>query len=169
MAATRHFCNGIGSHRTILEASSRAHRGYGKLLPDGIEIIDFLEDQNSYSGGDFSDLVDNVIPQDFWTMQGIDWLANAVTAHGNCYCDVSMPVEVLMSLFPGDRTPVHGVEFVGEFLLVKSLRRATSGSPRDRRWDGLPHSHGRLFTSRSRTYSEAVECLRKKRQPFSKW
>jgi hypothetical protein len=62
----------------------------GKLLPDGAEIIDFLEDQNSYSRGRFDDLVDSVIPHDFWTMPGIDWLSNAVIAHGNCYCDVSV-------------------------------------------------------------------------------
>jgi hypothetical protein len=90
----------------------------GKLLPAGVAIIDFLEDQNSYSRGDFSDLVDVVIPQDFWTMSGIDWLSNAVTARGNCYCDVSMSVEGLMSLFPGERTPVEGAQFVGDCLLV---------------------------------------------------
>src|SRR5262249_45592930 len=91
----------------------------GKLLPTGVEIIDFLEDQSAYSRGDFDKLVDSVIPQDFWTMKGIDWLSNAVTAHGNCYCDVSMSVEVLMSQFPGERTPVDGAEFVGDCLLVK--------------------------------------------------
>jgi hypothetical protein len=91
----------------------------GKLLPARVEIIDFLEDQNSYSRGDFSDLADSVISHDFWTMQGIDWLSNAVTAHGYCYCDVSLSVEVLMSLFPGRRTLVDGVEFVGDFLRVK--------------------------------------------------
>jgi hypothetical protein len=91
----------------------------GKRLPAGVEIIDFLEDQNSYSRGDFDDLVDSVIPHDFWKMPGIDWLSNAVTAHGNCYCDVSMSVEALMSQFPGERTPVDVAEFVGDFLLVK--------------------------------------------------
>src|SRR5262249_58370810 len=30
-----------------------------------------------------------------------------------------MSVEVLMSLFPGQRTPVARAEFVGDFLLVK--------------------------------------------------
>ena len=65
----------------------------GKLLPSGVEIIDFLEDQNSYSRSDFSDLADTVIPHEFWTMSGIDWLSNAVTAHGNCYCDVSILVK----------------------------------------------------------------------------
>lgn len=93
----------------------------GKLLPAGVEIIDFLEDQNSYSRSKFDDLVDAVIPHEFWTMSGIDWVSNAVTAHGNCYCDVSTSVEVLMSLFPGHRTPVDVAEFVGDCLLVKEL------------------------------------------------
>jgi hypothetical protein len=102
----------------------------GKLLPGGVEIIDFLEDQNSYSGGDFDDLVDAVIPHEFWTMSGIDWLSNAVTGHGNCYCDVSMPVEVLMRLFPADRTPVDGAEFVGQLLVVKEPADGTRPPPR---------------------------------------
>jgi hypothetical protein len=101
----------------------------GKLLPGGVEVIDFLEDQNSYSRGDFDDLVDRVIPRDFWTMLGIDWLSNAVTAHGNCYCDVSMSVEVLMSLFPGQRTPVDGAEFVGDCLLVKETAAGNIRQP----------------------------------------
>jgi len=109
----------------------------GKLLPDRVAIIDFLEDQNSYARGALNDLVDCVIPHDFWTMQGIDWLSNAVTAHGNCYCDVSMPVEVLMSLFPGDRRPVNGAEFVGEFLLVKESAEGDVRQP-PRRTLGRP-------------------------------
>jgi hypothetical protein len=91
----------------------------GKLLPSGVEIIDFLEDQSLYSRGDFSDLADTVIPHELWTMPGIDWLSNALTAHGNCYCDVAMSVEVLMNLFPGERTAVEGAQFVGNCLLVK--------------------------------------------------
>jgi hypothetical protein len=94
-------------------------RALGKLLPPGVGIIDFLEDQNSYSGGTFDNLVDGVIPHDFWTMSGIDWLSNAVASNGICYCDVSMSVEALMSQFPGQRTCVGEAEFVGDFLLVK--------------------------------------------------
>jgi hypothetical protein len=117
----------------------------GKLLPDGAEIIDFLEDQNSYSRGRFDDLVDSVIPHDFWTMPGIDWLSNAAIAHGNCYCDVSIPVEVLMNLFPGQRTPTDGAEFVGDFLLVKEpaagpvppLPRRTPGRPPVFAWEAF--------------------------------
>jgi hypothetical protein len=78
----------------------------GKLLPAGVKIIDFLEEQNSYARGEFDDLVDSVISEDFWTMPGIDWLSNAVTARDACYCDVSVPVEDLMTLFPGNRIPV---------------------------------------------------------------
>jgi hypothetical protein len=111
----------------------------GKLLPPGIEIIDFLEDQSRYSRGDFDDLVDSVIPQDFWTMPGIDWLSNAVTAHGNCYCDISISVEVLMNLFPGERTPVDGTEFVGDFLLVKEPAAGNVRQP-PRRTVGRPPS-----------------------------
>ena len=91
----------------------------GKLLPDGVEIIDFVEDQNSYSRGDFDDLSDTIIPREFWTMPGIDWLSNAVTANGKRYCDVSMSVEAVISHFPGERRQVNGAEFVGDFLLVK--------------------------------------------------
>jgi hypothetical protein len=90
----------------------------GKLLPVGAEIIDFVEEDNSYSRSDFDDLVDSVIPPDFWTMSGIDWLSNAVTAHSSCYCDVSISVEVLISRFPGKRTPVRSAQFVGDCLLV---------------------------------------------------
>jgi hypothetical protein len=96
----------------------------GKLLPDGSEIIDFLESQNRYSRGDFDDLVDSVIPQDFWTMPGIDWVSNALTAHDQCYCDVSMPVEALLRLFPGQRTRIDAAEFVGNLVLVKETAEA---------------------------------------------
>jgi len=117
----------------------------GKLLPDGVEIIDFVEDQRPYARGDFSDLIDGVIPPEFWTMRGIDWLSNAVTANGNIYCDVSISVEALMSLFPGERTPIDGAEFVGDFLLVKEppvdtvpqIPRRTPGRPAAFAWEAF--------------------------------
>lgn len=114
----------------------------GKCLPHGVEIIDFVEDQHSYSKGDFDDLVDSVIQPDFWTMPGIDWLTNAVTARGNCYCDISMPVEVLMRLFPGKPTPIQA-QFVGNCVLVKqdasdnviALPRRAPGRPPTYAWE----------------------------------
>lgn len=117
----------------------------GKLLPVGAEIIDFVEDDNTYGRSDFDDLTDSVIPQDFWTMSGIDWISNAVTAPGSCYCDVSISVEVLMSQFPGERTPVEGAVFVGDFLLVHESSRdilhqvpsRTRGRPQVFAWDAF--------------------------------
>jgi hypothetical protein len=95
----------------------------GKLLPVGAEIIDFVEGDNPYGRSNFDDLTDSVIPQDFWTMSGIDWISNAMTARDGCYCDVSISVEVLMSQFPGERTPVEGAVFVGDCLLVHESSR----------------------------------------------
>jgi hypothetical protein len=117
----------------------------GKLLPAGVEIIDFVEDQSPYAPGNFSDLVDGVISPEFWTMRGIDWLSNAVTNHGNCYCDVSISVESLMSQFPGERISVGAAEFVGDFLLVKEpsadkvwpLPTRTPGRPPAIAWDAF--------------------------------
>ena len=99
----------------------------GKILPAGAEIIDFVEQYKSYGRSDFDDLVDSPIPQDYWTMPGIDWLSNALTARGKHYCDVSISVEVLMRLFPGEREPVIGAQFVGNCILVKE---STEGSIR---------------------------------------
>jgi hypothetical protein len=90
----------------------------GKVLPDGVEIIDFLEGQSSYGRSDFDGLVDSIIPADVWTMAGIDWLSNALNVQDKCYCDVSLSVEVLMSQFPGERISVEGAQFVGDCLLV---------------------------------------------------
>jgi len=100
----------------------------GKRLPEGSEIIDFLGDQNSYSRGKFENLVDSILPRDLWTMPGIDWISNAVSAHGSCYCDVSVPVEVLMRIFPGVRRIAAGAEFVGNCLLVKEHEEENTGS-----------------------------------------
>lgn len=94
-------------------------KAQGKLLPPGVSVIDFVEEDNSYGRSDFADLPDTSIPLDFWTMAGIDWIANAVSARGRCYCDVSMSVAPLMSVFPGSRTPVGRAEFVGDYLLIK--------------------------------------------------
>jgi hypothetical protein len=109
----------------------------GKLLPPGAEIIDFLEGYHSYGRSQFDDLVDAAIAHELWTMPGIDWFSNAVTAHGKCYCDVSLPVDVLMKLFPSERTPVDGAEYVGDFLLVRDTVTGTAPPP-PRRTPGRP-------------------------------
>src|SRR6185369_6175642 len=54
----------------------------GKMLPPGVQIIDFVEQDNSYARSDFHDLTDTDIPPGIWTMTGIDWIANAVSSGG---------------------------------------------------------------------------------------
>ena len=120
MAAACHFRDGIARHRTLFKAPSRRNRGDRETAPRWSRDHRFFgRSKFLWSGATSTTWSIRVIPHEFWTMQGIDWLSNAVTAHGDCYCDVSMPVEVLMSLFPGERTAVSGAEFVGDFLLVK--------------------------------------------------
>jgi hypothetical protein len=114
----------------------------GKLLPPGIQIIDFVEQDNSYGRSDFDGLTDTVIPPDFWTMTGIDWIANAVSARGQCYCDVSMSVAPLMSLFSGSRTPVERAEFVGNYLRVTESDEESAAYAPAKRTPGRPPVFG---------------------------
>jgi hypothetical protein len=131
-------------------------KAQGKLLPPGVQIIDFVEQGNSYSRSDFDDLIDATIPPDFWTMGGIDWIANAVSARGRCYCDVSLSVAALMSLFPGSRAPVLRAEFVGDYLLVQESDeenaphappKRTPGRPTVFAWDAFHVEVADLFRS----------------------
>src|SRR5262249_10961279 len=90
-AAVRQWVPGVTAAMEVpaIELFLKLRRGEigttGKLLPAGAEIIDFLEGQHSYSRSDFDDLADTTIPQEFWTMPAIDWLSNAVNAHGKIY------------------------------------------------------------------------------------
>jgi hypothetical protein len=95
-------------------------------------------------------------------MPGIDWLSNAVTALGNCYCDVSMSVELLMSLFPGDRTPVDGAEFVGDLLLVKEPAESTVRQPQRRTLGRPPAFAWEAF------HVEVADLIKKGRMPQKK-
>lgn len=87
----------------------------------------------------------SAIPHELWTVRGIDWVSNSVMAQGNFYCDVSMSVEALLALFPGERTPGGEVEFVGDFVRVKELSaenvskhpRRTLGRPPAFAWDAF--------------------------------
>ena len=75
----------------------------------------------------------------------------------NCYCDVSMSVELLMNLFPSDRTPVDLGEFAGNFLLVKERAeggvhqppRRTLGRPPAFAWEAFHVGVADLIRKRS--------------------
>jgi hypothetical protein len=133
----------------------------GKQLPEGVQILDFIEGQNSYSRNRFHDLADTPIPHARWTMRGIDWFSNALATNGECFCDVSLPVEDLMKLFPGDRRPIRG-ELVGDCILVKE----SAG-------EGVPQS-GRRALGRPPTFAwdafhvEVADLLKTGRMPQKK-
>jgi hypothetical protein len=114
----------------------------GKLLPPDAQVVDFVEQDNPYGRSDFDDLTDTAVPPEFWTMGGIDWIANAVSARGRCYCDVSMSVAPLMSLFPGSRTPVRRAEFVGDYLLVLESDEENAPHAPPKRTPGRPTVFG---------------------------
>jgi hypothetical protein len=114
----------------------------GKLLPPGVQIIDFVEQDYSYGRSDFDDLTDTDIPPDVWTMTGIDWIANAVSARGLSYCDVSMSVAVLMRVFPTGRTPVGRAEYVGDYLLVTESDEDNAAHVPTKRTPGRPPVFG---------------------------
>ncbi len=142
--ATREWLGQISSPMELpatdlfLKLRRGAIKAQGKLLPPGVQVIDFIEEDNLYSRSDFDYLNDTSIPPDFWNMAGIDWIANSVSARGQCYCDVSMPVALLMSLFPGNRTPVRRAEFVGDYLLVKETDEDDLVHPPSKRAAGRP-------------------------------
>jgi hypothetical protein len=128
------------------ELFSKLRRGeietQGKLLPPDAQVVDFVQQDNSWGRSDFDDLTDTPITPDFWTMGGIDWIANAVSARGRCYCDVSMSVARLMSLFPGSRTPVLRAKFVGDYLVVHESDEENPPHAPPKRTPGRPTVFG---------------------------
>ena len=91
--------NGTARHRTLFgsSAADKSKRQENYCPMESRSSI-FWKQDNSYGRSDFDHLVDTAIPPEFWTMSGIDWVSNSLTAHGNCYCDVSMSVEALNEL-----------------------------------------------------------------------
>jgi hypothetical protein len=132
----------VPAAKLFLKLRSGEIKAQGKLLPPGAQIIDFVEQDHSYDRNDFGDLTDTDIPPDFWTMSGVDWIANAVSARRQCYCDVSMSVASLMSVFPGSHTPVGRAEFVGDCLLVKESDEENATHPAPKRTPGRPPVFG---------------------------
>lgn len=132
----------VPAAKLFLKLRSGEIKAQGKLLPAGAQIVDFVEQDNSYGRSDFDDLTDTSILPEFWTMAGIDWLANAVSARGQCYSDVSMPVAPLMSIFPGRRAPVGRAEFVGDYLLVTESDEEDAAHAPPKRAPGRPPVFG---------------------------
>lgn len=99
-------------------------RTTGRLLPslvaDEADKILAAEDRS------FLDISPTDIPADFWTLGGIDFHSSAAqndTAH---YCHVTARLADVLDLFPGERTPVSGLERVGDSFVLNESGFATA-------------------------------------------
>jgi hypothetical protein len=111
----------LAAARIFVELGGEKLVATGKLLPHDASAHEFIADQRSYDGGDerFDELLDQVIPKNVWSQRGIDWLSSAVANGSDCYCDITVPVSSLMSVFPVQCTPLSDPVYeVGEFLMI---------------------------------------------------
>ena len=73
------------------------------------------------------------IPASFWSLRGIDFDANAASNGTVHYCHISCSTTEMVSLFPGERTPVNGVMRVGNsFVLDERIKLDHVKGPRGR-------------------------------------
>jgi hypothetical protein len=103
----------------------------GKLLPalDRDEARAVLDAEGRY----LNDITPADIPAHFWSLQGTDFEASAAkseTAH--YYCHIMVQTNELVSLFPGEREEVVGVERVGDNFVINDRVRKLPPSPRRR-------------------------------------
>jgi hypothetical protein len=88
----------------------------GRLLPtlDKDEAFEMLsaDDRSIY------DIEQSEIPPSFWSLQGIDFDASAAKGQKAHYCHIAFRTIEVISLFPGDRESVNGVERVGDVYVI---------------------------------------------------
>jgi hypothetical protein len=84
----------------------------GRPLPalDEIAAIDQLEAKHE----SVLDVEATNIPSSFWTLKGIDFERSAAKSADAHYCHISILTDDMLTIFPGDREEVSGVERVGE-------------------------------------------------------
>jgi hypothetical protein len=90
----------------------------GQLVANGRLLPTLDTDEAKTIDRDIFEIEVTEIPRDFWSLQGIDFEGSAArnsTAH---YCHISLRTDDVLSIFPGERAPVGGVERVGETLVV---------------------------------------------------
>jgi hypothetical protein len=104
----------------------------GRLLPSA--NLEQAEVQLSESGLDFVDIEPSPIPPTFWTLQGIDFRGSSARSENANYCHITFATTEVLSVFPGNRQEVFGVERVGDSFIVsepagKPLVRGLRGRP----------------------------------------
>jgi hypothetical protein len=93
----------------------------GKLLPAGFSIEDYLHSRHTYEKDDprLDELSDQPIPSAAWNQPGIDWLSSALTSASDRYCDISIPTDVLLSIYPPQRSELGEAYVVGDTLMIE--------------------------------------------------
>jgi hypothetical protein len=88
----------------------------GRLLPS--TDLDLAMKQLSEDGLDFVDIEPTPIPRGFWTLQGIDFQASSAQSDNANYCHITCASSEVLSIFPGERQEIFGVERVGDTFVV---------------------------------------------------
>jgi hypothetical protein len=103
----------------------------GRLLPslDRDEAYARLSAEERY----LSDITPTDIPVQFWSLQGMDFEASAAKSETAHYCHIMLRTNEVISVFPGEREEVAGVERVGDsFVLSDGVRKPPSLNKRGR-------------------------------------
>jgi hypothetical protein len=91
-------------------------RARGRLLP-ALEATTALTVLKA-DGRNVFDVAPTDIPPAFWSLQGIDFTASVARNDSDHYCHVSLRTEDVLSVFPGERQEVVGVERIGSTLVL---------------------------------------------------
>jgi hypothetical protein len=103
----------------------------GRLLPGRNmgEAHECLEREDK----DVFDFSVEEIPASFWSLSGMDFKSSAAGNGLNYYCHVGCRTADVLSLFPGEREPVTGIERVGgSFVLNETASKPPKPSNRGR-------------------------------------
>jgi hypothetical protein len=95
---------------------SGALRAKGRLLP--VAELDRALAILEMNGGDLFDIAPTDISPPFWSLQGIEFGVSAARNESDHYCHVSFRTEDVLSVFPGEREEVTGIERIGSILVL---------------------------------------------------
>ena len=109
-----HYCTAIEYPASRIFVALKG----GQLVATGRLLPTLDRDEAVKIDRDIFEIDVTEIPQDFWSLQGIDFEASAARNNTVHYCHISLRTDDVLSAFPGERVPIGGVERVGGTLVV---------------------------------------------------
>lgn len=105
-------------------------RAVGRLLPgcNEQEAGELLERDDK----DVYDFPVVEISPSFWSLSGIDFRSSGAGNGSTYYCHVSCKTADMMSIFPGEREQVNGIERVGDSFVLNEVSHKPPPSPSKR-------------------------------------